>query len=222
MAVAHLADVLLVVPTLNEEQGLPGVLEDARRLGVATLVLDGGSEDRTREIASEYNVPVVRVSRGKARGWREFVTSKDFNGWKRLAMVDGDGTYDLEALPLMAASSADMVVALRRGVPGETPRVRAMGARALSVLAGLVTGRKCPDLLSGMRVINVERLRQINLTTSGFELETELTLEFVRRGFQVDWVPVIYRRRRGRSKLSPVREGIRILWAIFRVRTRAV
>lgn len=215
-----LSDVLLVVPTLNEEQGLPGVLEEARRLGVATLVLDGGSDDRTRDIAGAYDVPVVEVSKGKARGWREFIGSKDFNGWKRLAMVDGDGTYDLAALPRMAASGADMVVGLRNGVPGETPRVRAMGARALSALASVATGAKCPDLLSGFRVIDVQRLREITLNSNGFELETELTIEFVRRGFRVEWVPVSYRRRLGKSKLNPVREGVRILWAIARVRSR--
>lgn len=217
---ARLADVLLVVPTLNEEQGLPGVLEEARRLGVATVVLDGGSTDRTRDIAGAHSVPVVVVSKGKGRGWREFVTSRDFNGWRRIAMVDGDGTYDLAALPRMAASRADMVVALRRGIPGETPRIRALGARALSVLASVATGARCPDLLSGMRVIDARRLREITLKTNGFELETELTLEFVRRGFRVEWVPVTYRRRRGRSKLHPVREGVRILWAMFRVRSR--
>jgi dolichol-phosphate mannosyltransferase len=222
MAVAHLADVLLVVPTLNEEEGLPSVLADARKLGVETLVLDAGSQDRTREIAGEYDVPVVTVSRGKARGWREFLASKDFNGWNRLAMVDGDGTYDLDALPLMAASSADMVVGLRRGIPGETPRIRAVGARALSLIASITTGARCPDLLSGMRVIRVERLRQVTLRSNGFELETELTIEFVRRGFRVDWIPVNYRRRMGNSKLNPLREGVRILWSIYRTGTRRV
>src|SRR3989304_3866503 len=68
-----LNDVLLVVPTLNEEEGLPCVLDEARGLGVATLVRDGGSSDRTREVAAGYGVPVIGVSKGKARGWREFL-----------------------------------------------------------------------------------------------------------------------------------------------------
>jgi dolichol-phosphate mannosyltransferase len=222
LASEALNDVLLIVPTLNEEEGLPGVLDEARRLGVATLVLDGGSTDRTREIARSRGVPVVEVSKGKARGWREFLNSENFNGWRRVAMVDGDGTYDLASLPDMAMSPADMVVARRQAVAGETPRIRALGARALSLVAGVASGVSCPDLLSGMRVISVKRLREITLKTNGFELETELTLEFVRRGFRIDWVPVTYRRRLGRSKLSPLREGVKILWAILRVRSRRI
>ncbi len=64
-----LSRALLAIPTLNEEDGLPSVLRQARRLGVTTVVVDGGSTDGTLRIAREFDVPVVGVSRGKGRGW---------------------------------------------------------------------------------------------------------------------------------------------------------
>lgn len=213
---AELSQTLLVIPALNEEEGLPYVLGEAARLGVFALVLDGGSVDGTCRAAHAFGVPVLPVPRGKGRAWSRFVDSYDFSGWKWVAMVDGDGTYDLAALPLLIRPGADMTVGRRVPRPGETPRMRGLGARALSLLAGWIMGVSCPDLLSGFRVFRADRLKEIRTTLPGFELETELTFKFIRRGLKVEWVPVAYRRRKGESKLSPVRDGLRILWTMFR------
>lgn len=218
----ELARTLLVVPTLNEAEGLPVVLEEARALGVATVVIDSGSEDGTGHAARSFGVPVLNVSRGKGRAWREFVNSFDFSAWEWVVMVDGDGTYDLSALPRLIRPGIDMAVGRRVAVPGETPRIRAMGARALSMLAGWMVGVPCPDLLSGFRVFRAERLREVPITFHGFELETELTMKFIRRGLRVEWIPVGYRRRKGESKLSPVRDALRILWTMFKVRLERI
>ena len=135
-------------------------------------------------------------------------------------MVDGDATYDLAALPRLIEAGADMAVGVRQPVDGSVPRLRAVGAHALSSLAGLCTGRECPDLLPGFRVIRSTYVDRIRLTAERFELETELTMEFLRRGFHVAWVPVNYTRRRGESKLHPVRDGREILLTIARTRYR--
>ena len=131
-------------------------------------------------------------------------------------MIDGDATYDLSSLPRLIAPGADMAIGLRTHVAGETPWLRALGARGLSSLAGWLMGSPCPDLLSGFRAMRTESLRQVRLTSDRFGLETELTIEFVRRGLRVEWVPVEYRRRQGESKLSPVRDGWDILRTILR------
>lgn len=217
---AGLADVLLVVPTLNEEQGLPLVLRQARDLGVTTLVLDGGSEDGTREVAARFDVEIVAVGRGKGRGWQDFLAAVPYAKWRYVAMVDGDGSYDLSALPRLLQAGADMAVAIRRHHPGSTSAPRLWGARLLSLLAAALTGRDCPDLLSGFRVIRSESLQQVRLRAHGFGLESELTLEFWRHGFAVVWVPVDYLPRQGTSKLRPLRDGLDILFTILRTRFR--
>jgi glycosyltransferase involved in cell wall biosynthesis len=214
----ELARLLLVVPTLNEEAGLPLVLAEAQRLGVAAVVVDSGSPDGPREAAVAFGAPVVRAPRGKGRAWRHFVETADLSAWEWVAMVDGDGTYDLSALPRLIRPGVDMVVGLRVAVPGETPRIRAFGARLLSLLAGWLLGVPCPDLLSGFRVFRADRLREIPVRYPGFELETELTMRFIRRGLRVEWVPVGYSRRWGESKLNPLADALRILRTMLRVR----
>ena len=217
---ARLSNVLLAVPTFNEEVGLPSVLDESRRLGVATVVVDGGSADRTVAVANRYDIPVVTVSRGKGRGWRDFLSSYPYRDWEYVAMVDGDATYDLSALPRLLAPKADMAVGIRLSRNGETPRVRAMGARALSLLAGWVTTAHCPDLLSGFRVMRSDTLGQVRLTSDRFGLETELTIEYIRRGLRGAWVPVGYGRRSGESKLNPLSDGVDVLGTILRTRYR--
>ena len=211
---------LLTVPTLNEEEGLPLVLAEARRLGVATLVVDGGSTDGTRGVADSYGVPVITVARGKGRGWRDFLSAVPYRDWEYVAMVAGDATYDLSALPRLISPGADMAVGARVSTNGEAPALRALGARGLSSLAGWVTRARCPDLLSGFRAMHSETLHQLRLSSDRFGLETELTIEYIRRGFRVVWVPVGYGRRSGESKLSPMRDGWDILVTIVRARYR--
>jgi len=208
------SNILLIVPTLDEENGLPLVLSQARQLGIAVVVADAGSTDRTREIASEFDTPVLNVPRGKGRGWRELLARLDYTSWEYLAMVDGDATYDLQALPRMLEHRADMVIGLRKALPGATTWVRGLGDVCFSELVSLFTGRDCPDLLSGFRIMRSSCLQRIFFTSSNFELETELTIRFLRRGFSVEWVDTEYRSRLGRSKLHVVKDGWRILRAI--------
>lgn len=217
---ADLSDVLLVVPTLNEQAGLAVVLRQASQLSVATLVIDGGSADRSVEVALEAGVEVRRVPRGKGRAWREFQASISPDSPTYIAMIDADASYDLAALPRLIDSGADMVVALRDRLPGSTALHRLAGSTALTLAASLITMRRCPDILSGFRIMRSDCLREIQLTSDGFGLEAELTIEFLRRGFSVDWVPAGYQPRYGDSKLRPLQDGMDILGTMLKTRFR--
>jgi dolichol-phosphate mannosyltransferase len=215
-----LANVLLVIPTLNEEEGLGTVLGQARELGVATLVIDGGSDDRSVDIALAAGVAVEDVPRGKGRAWRHFLRSYPYEKYEYVAMVDADGSYDLGALPWMLRSDADMVVGCRRRERGSTPLHRLLGGKAITLAASLITLRSCPDVLSGLRLIRSDALRAIDLRSEEFGLEAELTIEFLRRGLKIEYVPAAYMPRYGRSKLRPVRDGLDILGTMLVARFR--
>jgi glycosyltransferase involved in cell wall biosynthesis len=215
-----LANVLLVIPTLNEEEGLPCVLRQARELGVATLVIDGGSTDRSRDVALQHGVEVLSVRRGKGRAWRDFLRCVPYEDWEYVAMVDADGSYDLSALPRLAASGADMAVAIRSRSAGSAPLHRMLGGSALTVAASLLAMRPCPDVLSGFRVMRSACLRDATLTADEFGLEAELTLDFLRRGRSIAWLPAPYLPRYGRSKLRAIKDGLDILRTLLNTRFR--
>ncbi len=214
-----LSQVLLVIPTLDEEEGLAVVLRQARQLSVETLVIDGGSADHSVEVALGAGVKVRQVPRGKGRAWREFQASMP-QDHPYVAMVDADASYDLTALPRLLDSGADMVVGMRDREPGSTPVHRLVGGTALTLAASLITMHRCADVLSGFRLMRSSCLRQIQLTSDGFGLEAELTIEFLRRGFSVDWIPTSYQPRYGQSKLRPLRDGADILHTMLKTRFR--
>jgi len=215
-----LANVLLVIPALNEEAGLRVVLAQARELGVATLVLDGGSSDRSVEVAEENDVEVLHVRRGKGRAWQDFLDVVPYDDWEYVAMVDADGSYDLSALPRLVETRPDMAVGLRCREPGSTPLHRLLGGSALTWAASLITQRRCPDVLSGFRVIRSDCLRRVPFESEEFGLEAEMTIEFLRRGYRLSWVPCAYLPRYGESKLRPLQDGIDILRTMLRTRLR--
>ena len=216
----ELANVLLVIPALNEEAGLRIVLAQARELGVATLVLDGGSSDRSVEVAQEHDVEVLHVRRGKGRAWRDFLDTVPYDDWEYVAMVDADGSYDLSALPRLVESQPDMAVGLRCRKRGSTPLHRLLGGAALTWAASLITMQRCPDVLSGFRVIRSDCLRRVPFESEEFGLEAEMTIEFLRRGYRLSWVPCAYLPRYGESKLRPLQDGIDILRTMLRTRLR--
>ncbi|NIQ07456.1 MAG: glycosyltransferase, partial [Candidatus Korarchaeota archaeon] len=87
--------VLVMVPTLNEELGIKKVLEDMPK-GSVVLVVDGGSTDKTVDVAKQYQAIVMkqRFGRGKGCGVRtgmEYFLSTDYD---ILCMIDGDGSND--------------------------------------------------------------------------------------------------------------------------------
>jgi hypothetical protein len=107
-----------------------------------------------------------------------------------------------------------MVIGRRKPLAGATTWLRGSGDGFFSGLVSLFTGRECPDLLSGFRLIRSSCLQELTLASSNFELETELTIRFLRQDYTVEWVDIEYRPRLGHSKLNALKDGWSILYAI--------
>jgi len=111
-----------MVPTLNEELGVKRVLDDMPK-GLVVLVVDGGSTDKTIDVARQYRAIVIkqRFGRGKGCGVRtgmEYFLSTDYD---ILCMIDGDGSNDPRELPKMieALENRNAEVALGSRVRGK-------------------------------------------------------------------------------------------------------
>ncbi|MEM4702229.1 MAG: glycosyltransferase, partial [Archaeoglobaceae archaeon] len=84
-------NVTVVIPTLNEEKGIGGVVESFKKMGFEVLVIDGRSKDRTREIAAEKGAKVLlQTGKGKGNAIAEAFKIVDS---EILVLVDGDGSY---------------------------------------------------------------------------------------------------------------------------------
>lgn len=214
--------ICVVIPCLNEGATIGRVVSDFRRaLPQATvMVFDNGSTDRSAEAAEAAGAVVVRVPR-QGKG---YVLRYAFDRVRAdlYVVVDGDGTYAAEQVQALigpvAGDECDMAVGARDHF-AEKDAIRPLhrlGNRLIVGFLNLSFGTRLRDILSGYRVLSGDMVRELPLLAPGFEVETELTLETLERGFRVLEVPVRYRRRPAGSvsKLSSFKDGYRILMTI--------
>ena len=223
-----LASLSILLPALNEEDGVADVLNRIPRLtlqqkGYAYSVhlLDGGSTDRTRVVAKKLGAEIfVQSGNGKGSAFREFVPKiRD----QFAVLLDSDGTYPPEIIPELVGKlgpETPVVLGSRlRGSIGDGAMSIAnrIGNRMLSWFASFLFGTPISDVCSGMWGFDSNRLKSLDLTAIGFELEADLFAECALKGIPITEVPIRYDRRIGEKKLH-LREGVRIAVALLRKR----
>jgi dolichol-phosphate hexosyltransferase len=210
----------IIIPTLNEEQTLGALIKDIRSsvlsVDVSILVVDGGSTDRTTEICKLENVKyILQKAKGKGSAMREAVeqSSADI-----VVFIDGDGTYsvsDLESMlePLLN-DQADMVVGSRiqgKREKGAITLFNTLGNKLFNKTINFAMKTSITDSLSGYRALYRKTFKELVLFSQTFEIEVEMTVEALAKGYRVLEVPIRYGVRNGtRRKLDPVGDGIRI------------
>jgi glycosyltransferase involved in cell wall biosynthesis len=216
----------VVIPTLNEERNLPGVL--ARLPGdVHELILvDGNSTDATVAVARSFWPDVLVVQqelrgKGDALALGFAAASGDI-----IVAIDGDGSTDPAEIPHFVAAlvgGADMAKGSRflaHGGSDDLTPMRRLGARGLTALVNALFGTEYTDLCYGYTAFWRECLGRMT-TAVGFEVETSMNISAARAGLVVVEVPSFERARvHGTSNLRIIRDGVRILAAILGERVR--
>ncbi|AEA46155.1 S-layer glycoprotein N-glycosyltransferase AglJ [Archaeoglobus veneficus] len=213
-------DVCILIPTLNEEGNIGYVIEGFLRQGFTNVfVIDGRSTDRTREIAERMGAKVViQTGKGKGQAIREAFEMIDSDV---VVIVDGDGSYMPEEvnrlLEPIRRGIADHVVGNRFAnfEKGAFTRLNLFGNKVLNFFFRLVYGVELHDILSGYRALTKEVYKNVELRKPGFEVETELTVETIAKGFRILEVPITYRKRGGKTKLHPLKDGFKIGATIY-------
>jgi hypothetical protein len=220
----------VVIPALNEEDGIADILHrvdsvrpslhDAGVGDLELIVVDDGSSDGTAAVASGF--PGVRLVRHDVnRGYGAAIkTGFAHAQGDLLAFLDADGTYPPERLPALCRAAldedAEMVVGSRRsGAASEMPPLRRLGNVLWSSLVSLVGNRRVADPASGMRVLRPAALRRLYPLPDGLNFTPVMSTRATHEGLRVVEVPIAYRERVGRSKLSVVRDGTRFLATIL-------
>jgi len=217
-------DVCVLIPTLNEATTIGDVIEGVRSEGYETvLVIDGGSTDGTQSIARDHGADVLEQS-GDGKG-QAVTEALDRVESKYVLLLDGDGTYRPEdadtMLEPLREGRAEHVIGNRFAdmTPGAMSRLNRFGNRLINRTFGAVHHRNLTDVLSGYRAFTVDSARQLDLSANGFGIETELAVECVRQGIDIEVVPITYEPRPDGSEtnLHPLRDGAVILLTLYRL-----
>ena len=216
--------VAVVIPCYNEAIAIGTVVADFRAAlpQAAIHVFDNNSRDGTAAVAAAAGAVVHRVAmQGKGHVVRRMFADVEADAY---VMVDGDDTYAAACAPAMLerlfADRLDMVVAVREPVHGEVHRRgHAFGNALLSGFLSRLFGRHCSDILSGYRVFSRRFAKSFPVLSSGFEIETELTVHALELRLPVAEVATPFKQRPegSMSKLSTFRDGWRILGTMLRL-----
>ncbi len=217
------SDVAVLLPCYNEAPTIAKVINDFRAAlpGASVYVYDNNSTDDTAAVAREAGATVVRSARqGKGNVVRHMFATIDA---AYCVMADGDDTYPAADAPrlvqLARESEADMVVGTRLQDHRERSfrRFHQLGNNVISGLIRTIFQIDVKDVLSGYRVFSRDFVRSVPLSSPGFEIETELTLQAAAKNFVIRESPIQYGERPegSYSKLSTWGDGLLILKMIF-------
>ena len=233
-------EVIILLPALDEERGIELVLdriplEELQDMGceVAILVVDGESEDATREIAQSKGAHVfIQSGHGKGNGVRQAfelivrhqAEARCPHHRQSVVMLDADGTYPVEDVPLIVdalRNGYDVVLGSRflgRPEPGAMTPLNHLGNRILSLAARILFDTPVTDVCTGMWGFSEEFLQRCDLHAKGFDLEAEVFASAALLRARMTEVPIEYRVRQGEPKLVPIRTGAQIAWCLLRKR----
>lgn len=213
--------IAVLLPCYNEEAAIAATVAGFRKaLPAATIyVYDNNSRDRTCEIAAKAGA-VVRTERQQGKGHvvRRMFADIDADVY---IMADGDLTYDPKAAPAMVdqlvAEQLDMVVGTRRHEEKDAYRGgHVLGNKIFTGLLSGLFGRSFSDIFSGYRVFSRRFVKSFPVLSSGFEIETEMSVHALELRMPVGEVETAYAARPegSESKLSTFSDGWRILKTI--------
>ena len=218
--------IAVLIPCYNEEKTIAKVVKDAREAlpDAVVYVYDNNSTDRTVELARDAGA-VIRYEnmQGKGNVMRRMFREIEAECY---IMVDGDDTYPMEyagqMVDLVLSHNADMVVGDRLSSTYFTENKRPFHNLGNSVVRGSINrlfGCDIKDIISGYRAFRYGFVKSFPVLSTGFEIETEMTIHAVYNNMQIENVVVDYRDRPegSESKLNTFSDGFKVLRTILKL-----
>ena len=213
----------VLMPVYNEEAGLETILRRVAAVPIEKeiIIVDDCSSDRTAEILNAIEIANVRVirhpiNRGKGAAIR---TALEAVSGDAVIIQDADLEYDPEdyakLLEPIAKGQARVVFGVR-SFAAQKLMIR-LGNQLLTKIANLLYGVDLHDMETCYKVMVTEIAQSLDIECDRFDLEPEVTAKIVRQGYRIHEVPISYHPR-DEKKLSPWRDGLPAIRALFRYR----
>lgn len=224
----------IIVPVLNEEASIITTINSliqtfkSKSYQFEIIIVDDGSTDDTKSNVRRYlkkssvnNIKLIEHAHNLGYG-AALKTGIKNSRFRYCGIIDGDSTYDpkdlLVAFDLLIKQGFDMVVGSRQGrfyLGNIRKRVLRL---LLRTFVQYMTGRKIPDINSGLRVFSKDKVSEnARLLSDKFSFTTSITLSFMMRNLFVSYIPVSYNNRRGETKVKLLADSFRTFGFVLSV-----
>lgn len=216
--------IVAAIPAYNEEKTIARVVLGAQRFVDKVVVCDDGSNDLTAEIAERMGAIVLRHERNLGKGaafkslfWRALELNADV-----VVTLDADGQHDPIEIPHLVkpvlSGDADITVGSRfLDGKNEMPLYRRFGSKVLNGLVNIFGEEKISDIQSGFRAYNRKALKEINITTNGIGVDSEILIKAYGNDVKVKEVPISCRYKGvDGSTYNPLTHGMNVVGSIIR------
>jgi glycosyltransferase involved in cell wall biosynthesis len=218
-------DVSILIPVYNEEQAIYGVIDGIDNIlkkqqwTFEIIAIDDGSNDETYKILEKTNAVIVKHINRRGYGAALKSGLKKANG-NCIVMLDGDGTYPLDEIPtiLAAMKNADMVIGARIGPQIYETTQRKILKKIIQAILIRYLKTDIQDFNSGCRAFKYKAIMSMfDDLPDGFSFTTTSTVVFIKRGLQIEYVPINYYRRVGKSKFHPIKDTLKVFLLLYRI-----
>lgn len=223
---------LIAIPALNEEASIesiihrslaarPHIIATSPVTDVAVTVVSDGSTDRTVELASRYADQITLIVFEKNRGYGAAIQE----AWRQsdadlLGFLDADGTCDpalfADLCRVLVREGADLVLGCRLHGESSMPSVRWIGNAVFASVLSVLSSARVRDTASGMRVLRRDSLARLLPLPDGLHFTPAMSARaLLSEDVKLVEMDIPYAEREGRSKLRPLRDGVRFLRVIM-------
>jgi glycosyltransferase involved in cell wall biosynthesis len=217
----------IVIPMYNEREAIGPELElientmQAHGRPHEILVVDDGSTDGSAEIVQQWpNVRMIQHPFNRGVGAARTTGLKNARG-DIVVMTDADGTYPNQDIPRLLATleenGCDMVIGARQRETGTWRWLRSPAKAFIRLLAVYLTRQPIPDLNSGLRAFRRDTaLRYLRYLPTTHSWVSTITLAMLTNDHLVQWIPIDYYPRLGRSTFHPITDTYNYLTLVVR------
>ena len=217
-------EISVVIPTLNEEGNIKRVLEGVNnfmggKYDYEIIVVDGNSNDRTVGISKAMGARVVSENVGKGYAIRKGMNEANGN---IIVTIDADCSHIPEEMGMMIDGIKKGYHVcmgsrfLKGGGTEDMPWHRKFGNKIFVSIVNAIWNSKYTDMCYGYRCFSKDSLKQMNLISDGFSIETKISIKAAKRGMKVLEIPSLEKARRaGEGKLRTFRDGYKVMKIIL-------
>jgi len=215
--------ITVIIPCLNEEQGIRRVLEDMPEFVDEVIVVDNNSTDRTHAVAASLGAKVIHETvRGYGRSYKRGFANATSD---LIVTLDGDHSYPVDALSYLLEAFLHLDVDFLNASRFPVRDRKAMsfkhkiGNLVLSLAMSALYLRWVRDSQSGMWVFRRSILSQMKLVSDGMAFSEEIKIEALKSPrIRFGEISILYTSRLGEIKLNPWRDGFQNLWFLVKKR----